>query len=283
MILIHPTYQSDLARTRIYPHGIWSSSDKSEQGGPHRFLWTKNKVLQPEPPDFGVFFSGVHVNLSGGIKEEALEVATIPMEIPGKSPRADTLNPPTADTATFPFLSLEANEVWPEESGEALPAIFEAKTPSIPQHPTSRLIKRPSRPYRHWNSQTADSRYHTLGTCCQSHPHTGRLCSSSQYRHPAHPVTRHTNRATKTTRRPITHRQQFPRKQTGAARENGVRGLPELQDWSSLLTSGLPFILAHHTMDGDSMTAKDSATPTACGVAQGAQAVNVRRDVREAW
>lgn len=113
-----------------------------------------NKVLKPEPPGFGVSFSGVHVNLSGGIEEEALEVANIPMEIPGKSPEADTLNPPTVDTATSPFLSLEAKKL-----GGALPAIFKAKTPSIPQHPISRLIKRPSQPYRHWNSQTADSRY----------------------------------------------------------------------------------------------------------------------------
>lgn len=50
------------------------------------------KVLQPEPPGFGVSFSGVHFNLSGGIEEEALEVANIPMEIPRKSPEADTLN-----------------------------------------------------------------------------------------------------------------------------------------------------------------------------------------------
>lgn len=69
------------------------------------------KVLQPEPPGFSVFFSGVHVNLSGGIEEEALEVATIPMEIPQKSPEADTLNLPTVDAPTYPFLSLEANEV----------------------------------------------------------------------------------------------------------------------------------------------------------------------------
>lgn len=130
------------------------------------------KVLQPEPPGFSVSFSGVHVNLSGGIEEEALEVANVPMEIPGKSPEADTLYPTTVDTATSPFLSLEAKKL-----GGALPAIFKANTPSIPQHPTSRLIKQPSQPYRNWISQTADSRYHTFG----SQPHTGRLCSSSQY------------------------------------------------------------------------------------------------------
>lgn len=128
------------------------------------------------------------------------------MEIPRKSPEADTLNPPTVDAATSPFLSLEANEVWPEEAGGALPTICEATTPSIPQLPTSRLIKRPSRPYRHRNPQTADSPYHTFGTHCHSHPHTGRLCSSSQYQYPARPVAQHTNRATKTTRRPIMHR-----------------------------------------------------------------------------
>lgn len=67
------------------------------------------KVLQP--PGFGVSFSCMHVNLRGGIEEEALEVATIPMEIPGKSPEADTLNPPTVNTATSPFLSIEAKKL----------------------------------------------------------------------------------------------------------------------------------------------------------------------------
>lgn len=61
------------------------------------------------------------------------------MEIPREPPETEAGNPSTVNVATSPCLSLEANEVWPDEAGGALPAICEEPTPRFHDIRTSDL------------------------------------------------------------------------------------------------------------------------------------------------
>lgn len=151
------------------------------------------------------------------------------MEIQRESPETEAGDPPTVNVATSPCLSLEANEVWPEEAGGVLPAICEEPTPSIPRdvNVQPQLGEHRPRPDRRQNPRTPHRRHCTPRTRCRSPPQTNRLRHSSQNRHPACTVIRCVDRATQTTRGSVEltrRRQRPPRRTTSgahrAAREN---------------------------------------------------------------